>query len=1456
MPDRDIQLRVTVVVNDLQALDRFATLLQRAAAGEKILSRAAIQKNKSLQKQHGAMLQDSKATQSLNRSVKGLSDTIAHNIEKVLQWTIATTAVIGSLRMMRNAVEDIVEVDYAIAGLSKVLNDSGDRARRLSRDLQDLGVSYAELGSEVITGATEWARLQLQNYEILEATRASLLAQAVAEMEVVDATKYLIAAIKQFNEPAIAAVGIIDQWNELSNKFAVRAVDLAQGVARSGAVARNAGMELQQLNGYITALTEATGRSGRELGNAIRTMGVYAYRAETMATLQNMVNINIRGTQDNLMGLNALMERIVVSWGAWTDVQRRSVAQSIAGTRRQAEFIALIENFDTALLATAQAWDSVNSAENEAVIYLDTVRKRLDMLASQMERLVSEGGELAQMFKGLLAMISGTVEILRRILPLLTALAAAWMLQQMHLWATNVALTTFTATLVSTAGAIAGLTALLVIGAYAWGNYLAKQQASRAEAQRQADSAVEELRSREEQAKRVKLLAEQYATLRKVMESGRLSGGAVADEKRLQETEKRLNAIRDLLIEAGEVDPVAFGMGQWQQAIDDIIVKYDELLGVYGEEKKTRREEYRAELGDLERNKELLEAYRETLRDMGDDAIHLDKRITTLFRTQAGLTEANYEALRKVLRAYGLLNNQLSLAGHMEYLEGLEALDKVLQTIDSDMTKVRSKISALTDVTATGTDDLLDTETAWAEIQKRLAEAGEEYRHVGALAKFVSSSQEKQARIALAGTEEQIRILEAWAVAQSENVELAEKIEKALVKLRLQRVKNQNELITAGMADRKKELSETISHEQALASIRSQATARIQEQTKGVLAGAEARMRVLEGNVQRQKEYIAALNEENREAGAATDQLKLYEAQLEAAKSIYSTITVPMQDYSDAIMEIDATERRSVALMEASGANRVALAQIAVDAAEMRLQAAREAGKEELVKSRELELQAAKTTGRIIAMTEEQNRSAQMYQANLALLTNRQALNMAQMQEQGKLEHQVAKQRVDDAKENLRYVLRHRKQLGGLWEQMQAVAEAAQKLALAQAALSGADRARSMELLSEEIELLQNRHDREIEMMEATGASRQAIAERRTAQLIAENARILNNEKATVEEKRQANIDLYTALMDVGHNYELDEIDRSRRIAEAYVSQHEQIRKSWVDAVASMSTNNPLDILKRQMDRIHTAWMGQWVEENLGGVLEGFAGAEGGFAKTKAELRAEEAQHERLVDAHTEGGENAKMSIIDGHTEGIEAAIRGVRKSLEAAGIFIKESIEEGGEEAGETIKENIKEAVEEEEEPGKLADFLSNKWTQFAYGNLMNVNLDDWLNKRGGGVRGGAYAAGTAIGTIATGSPQAGLMIGTAAEAITAQIQDIWSDIRGEQDRDRRRGPREETLQSQLGASVARGQFGEAANVTYFIENNQHFDFFIPDAAQMQRAIPILYAKLEEYKHNVMVGV
>ena len=381
-----------------QNVEKMGKKSEQAAKGSDKFSKA----NRKAGQSVGDFRKSQEKAISTNKNwLSGYSESIGIAVRSVAIWGAATTAIYGSKRALETMAETVRDVDTEMVSLIRVMDETTTNFNELQDSAANLGVNMASNISNVVESMVGWARQGREQIEVVELTRAALLASNVAQMEASESVDLLTSAILQFNMEASDAVEVVDRWNEVANNFAVTAQDIAMSIRESGAAATNAGVSMDELIGITTSLSATTAKSGNRIGRALRTifsriLGDSNKAGEALGKVEvqlNQMGISLRKSEDDYRSLTDVLTDVASQWHEIDNVMQANIARAIGGRRRYSDVISLIENWDMALDATITSMSSLNSAMEENESYMESIEAQWKSARAEFERTALIFGE-------------------------------------------------------------------------------------------------------------------------------------------------------------------------------------------------------------------------------------------------------------------------------------------------------------------------------------------------------------------------------------------------------------------------------------------------------------------------------------------------------------------------------------------------------------------------------------------------------------------------------------------------------------------------------------------------------------------------------------------------------------------------------------------------------------------------------------------------------------------------------------------------------------------------------------------------------------------------------------------------------------------------------------------------------------------------------------------------------
>lgn len=403
-------------------------------------------------------------TQSTLKSTKG---TLIEVVEGFLKFQLSAMLVMKPLQLIRSALasinETLVKTEDAVIALQRVLPSGSGSDSEISERLYKIAQDYGQTFENVQQIAQNFARTGMSWADTIKATEAAVLALNVAELDATQASDGMIAILTQFGIKATDLTLVVDKLNISADNAAVTTEKLLAALQRTGSAAANANLSLDETISLITALSEATGRSGENLGTALNSLIQYSSKSSALDTFAGLsdnvaqvVGEYKKGAKDILDVWKAVSQEIQSLDSRQADLldnyfntedgsalkdaldgELQDIYTELGGvydtanTFRKNYFIALLGNMDSVLNAEETLRNAQGYSQDENQKYLETYTAKLNSLKAQWEEIANDEqgilglkGTLVDIGSGLLTMIEWTGGLRTTFIAMGTALSS------------------------------------------------------------------------------------------------------------------------------------------------------------------------------------------------------------------------------------------------------------------------------------------------------------------------------------------------------------------------------------------------------------------------------------------------------------------------------------------------------------------------------------------------------------------------------------------------------------------------------------------------------------------------------------------------------------------------------------------------------------------------------------------------------------------------------------------------------------------------------------------------------------------------------------------------------------------------------------------------------------------------------------------------------------------------
>ena len=341
----------------------------------------------------------SMSIKNATKSGQGFFSSIKSLIPKLTQLNLAWMVVKAGMAILKKAVEAVItsvkELDKSFTEIQMVTKQTAQETAELRDSYIDLARSMGATVKEVTDGANDWLRAGMSIEETNEALEASMVLSKVGMVDSAEATKILVSAMRGYGLEANELMSIVDKLSAVDVAASVSTEDLGLAIQKGSASARLAGLSLDEYLGMVAAVAETTQESGDVIGNAFKRIFARAQQVKLGETVDaegedisnyfsdvdeamSTIGINWASATDNLSDLGAGLDMLAEKWKGLEPVQKKQIANAVAGSHQMDRFITLMDNYDRAVELTGVSMDSAGSAQEKYNIYLGSLEARLN----------------------------------------------------------------------------------------------------------------------------------------------------------------------------------------------------------------------------------------------------------------------------------------------------------------------------------------------------------------------------------------------------------------------------------------------------------------------------------------------------------------------------------------------------------------------------------------------------------------------------------------------------------------------------------------------------------------------------------------------------------------------------------------------------------------------------------------------------------------------------------------------------------------------------------------------------------------------------------------------------------------------------------------------------------------------------------------------------------------------
>lgn len=346
---------------------------------------------------------NSEAIRQAGENTRSFTDRFGNVIQRFGAWFGVTRVVMRVISSIKEMINTSIELDDAFTQLQVVTQSSESTFKNFGDTVAAIAKRTAVSMSDIVSSATTYARLGYSLEEASKIAEYTAKLQNVGDIEVADAQDAITAILKAYDE--IDADHIEEVMNKLvvtGNGFPISVSQIAEGMNNASSALAAAGNTFEQSVALLTA-ANTTIQDAAKSSTALRTIAARLRKTDTELDelgesmtsskyddlVKSLAKLDVALVDSNneYRATYDIMADIASKWESLTTMEQAALADAIAGTRQQAAFFSIIEQFQEASGAMEAMAGSAGVLDNAYSTYLDSTTAHINQFKASFQDL-------------------------------------------------------------------------------------------------------------------------------------------------------------------------------------------------------------------------------------------------------------------------------------------------------------------------------------------------------------------------------------------------------------------------------------------------------------------------------------------------------------------------------------------------------------------------------------------------------------------------------------------------------------------------------------------------------------------------------------------------------------------------------------------------------------------------------------------------------------------------------------------------------------------------------------------------------------------------------------------------------------------------------------------------------------------------------------------------------------
>ena len=351
------------------------------------------------------------------------------SLKNTVRWQLSSSIVHGFMGTIQGAYGYAQDLNESLNNIRIVTGQSVDEMAKFAEKANASAKALSTTTTAYTDAALIFYQQGLSGKEVTDRTDTVIKMANVTRESAEEVSSYMTAIWNNFYDGSASLEHYADVITALGAATASSSAEISEGLSKFASVADTIGLSYDYATSILAALVANTRQSADVIGTSLKTILARLQSVKLGETLEDgveltkytsaldAIGVSVLDLNGDLRDADDILDDTAAKWDTLNKAQQASVAQTVAGTRQYAQFIAMMESWDDVEKNLQTAQDSEGTLQNQADIYAESweaAQKRVKAAAQSIYQdllddkfFISLTNGLAKALDGVKGLIDG-----------------------------------------------------------------------------------------------------------------------------------------------------------------------------------------------------------------------------------------------------------------------------------------------------------------------------------------------------------------------------------------------------------------------------------------------------------------------------------------------------------------------------------------------------------------------------------------------------------------------------------------------------------------------------------------------------------------------------------------------------------------------------------------------------------------------------------------------------------------------------------------------------------------------------------------------------------------------------------------------------------------------------------------------------------------------------------------